>query len=367
MDELSKSIQNLSEGDVTQIIRSAGIVGAGGAGFPTYKKWSNLEDVDNLLINLQESEPIFYSDKNLVSSNPESFQKFFQWVLDNFFESVVIGSKEKYRDEWIKKLEQLTDGSIYLHDDLPIDLEEDSGVIFGYTHDVYDFSRDFSLLRVLTGVDVYPNLPTEHGWITQNTETVYNIYKAIFEGKPVTEKFVHINGNTPMHRCLKAPIGTPTKDLLKEAGVETEALKQDQILLEGGPGWCSALENKLAEYGLSKRTNGLLVMDRKIVEEGRAKNEENRINILDKYEWSKKNHEKQPENIQPDIVRIPLLSNPHYRGKVQSSQPIVDSGDRVEKEQVIAIPNSNGISIPQHASIDGVVEEVTSSHITIEK
>ena len=367
MDGVSKDVQNLSAEDVTQIIRSAGIVGAGGAGFPTYKKWSNLEDVDHLLMNLQESEPIFYSDKHLISSYPEDYRKLFEWVLDNFFEMVVVGSKEKYRDEWTDNLEELTDGSIYLHDDLPIDLEEDSGVIFGYTHDVYDFSRDFSLLRVLTEVDVYPDLPTEHGWITQNTETVHNIYRAIFEGEPVTEKYVHVNGNTPMHRCLKAPIGTPAEDLLKEAGVDTEALSQNQIVLEGGPGWCSTLEKTPSEFGLSKRTNGLLVMSRTTVEEGDVEGEENRINLLEAHDWSTKDHQKQPEELEPDHVKIPLLSNPHYRGKVQSSQPIVDTGDMVEKGQVIAIPNSNGVSIPQHASIDGVVEEVTSSHITIER
>ncbi len=356
---------DLGDEDLTQLIRSAGIVGAGGAGFPTYVKWSNLGELEYLLVNLQESEPIFYSDKYLAKKHADSFTKFFEWLLENYFEKIVIGSKTKYREKWTEKLEKNTQGKVYLHDDLPIDLDNENKIIFSYTHDVFDFSRDFALLRLISGKKIYPDLPVEHGWITNNAETIFNIYKAVFENEPVTEKYVHVDGNTPMHRCIKAPIGTPAKDLIKAAGVDPEALKKDQILLEGGPGWCSKLNYDPDKFGLSKRTNGLLVMNKKSMKERLSNSKEKRINLLNERDWKRKTHEEEPEDINPDYVKIPLLSNLNYRGKVQSSQPIVSPGEKVEKGQVIAIPNSNGISIPQHSSIDGKVRNITTNHIVI--
>ncbi len=367
MNEKNKEIEELDKEDLHQIIRSAGIVGAGGAGFPSYVKWSDLENIQSLLMNLQESEPIFYSDKGLAKSNPEAFQNLFDLLLDLVFDTIIIGSKEKYRNKWTDNLEKATEGTIYLPEDLPVDQEKESGVVFAYTEDVYDYSEEYSLLKVTTDTKISPDLPTEHGWITHNTETIYNIYRAIFEKKPVTKKYVHIDGNTPMHRCLHAPIGTPAKDLLKEAGVDINKLKKDQILLEGGPGWCSKIGGKESEFSLTKRTNGLLVMDKKTAEEGRIKHEEERINILRERDWKRRDHEKGPAKIEPEFVKIPLISNPSYKGKVHLSEPIVNPGDEVSEGEVIAIPNSEGISVPQHASIDGKVRNVTDNHIIINR
>lgn len=367
MSEKAGELKDLDKSDIPQIIRSAGVVGAGGAGFPSYVKWSNLDDIQYLLMNLQESEPIFYSDKGLVKSNPEAFRKLFDLLLDLVFDTIVVGSKEKYRENWTRGLEKATDGSIYLPDDLPVDIKKESGVVFAYTEDVYDYSEEYSLLKVTTGTKISPDLPIEHGWISHNTETIYNIFRAIFERKPVTKKFVHIDGNTPMHRCIHAPIGTPAKDLLEAAGVNINALKKDQILLEGGPGWCSEIKEDFSEFGISKRTNGLLVTDKKIARENRTQEEEERINLLRTRDWKRKDHEKGPAKIEPEFVRIPLISNPSHKGKVHLSEPIVSAGDNVTEGQVIAIPNSKDISIPQHASIDGKVRNVTDTHIIINR
>lgn len=318
-------------------------------------------------MNLQESEPIFYTDKNLVKSNPEAFQQLFNLLLDLFLDVIVVGSKEKYRKKWTDNLEEVTDSPIYLPDDLPIDMEKETGIVFAYTEDIYHYSEEYSLLKITTDTKISPDLPTKHGWITHNTETIYNIYQAIFNKTPVTKKYVHIDGNTPMHRCIHAPIGTPAKDLLKTAGVNINALKKDQILLQGGPGWCSKIKTKASEFGLTKRTNGLLVMDKKTAKEGKVKGEERRINLLKTRDWKRRDHEKEPTTIEPEFVRIPLISNPHYKEKVQKSKPIVKTEDKVTKGQVIAIPNSKGISVPQHASISGKVKNITDNHIIIDR
>ncbi len=363
----SKQKTQITSDQISQTIRSAGIAGAGGAGFPSYAKWSDLEKIQYLLVNLQESEPILYSDKWLVKENPESFKKLFKLLLNLVFDVVVIGTKEKYRKNWLKHLENVTDSSIYLPDDLPLDVESETGVTIAYTEDVYQHSEELPLLKVTTGTIVSPDLPTEHGWITHNTETIYNIYRALFEGAPMTKKYVTVGGDTPRHRCLEAPIGTTIPYLLETAGLNFEDMEKSQILLEGGPGWCSRIEENPLQFGVSKRTNAVMVMDRKTVEEHRMENEEVRINLLDARNWEKEEHEKEPTEIKPDKVRIPLITNPALQGTVKPSEPIVSSGDYVGEGEVIATPYPEGISIPQHASIDGKIVNVSKNYIVIER
>ena len=69
----------------------------------------------------------------------------------------------------------------------------------------------------------------------------------------------------------------------------------------------------------------------------------------------------------PDHVRVPLITNTNYRGVVHPSVPVIEAGDVVTEGELIASPAADGISNAQHASIDGVVTEVTDEHVTIEQ
>lgn len=82
------------------------------------------------------------------------------------------------------------------------------------------------------------DLPTDHGWIVQNTETLYNIGRALIDETAVTRKYVHVDGATPQHRCLEVPVGTPANVLLEAAGIDRGSRSSDRVLADGGPGWC---------------------------------------------------------------------------------------------------------------------------------
>jgi electron transport complex protein RnfC len=349
------------------VLRDAGVAGAGGAGFPSAVKWEQLTDVHSLLVNHQESEPDYYSDKWLVDEHADEFAAFLEGLLDTgTFERIVVGTKAKYREEWTIAFEEATDATIYESGELPIDLDkEDAEVLFAYTDDMYDFSEEQILLMVTVGERIGRDLPTEHGWIVHNTETLWNAYRALAHGEPVTRKFVHVDGDTPRHRCLDVPVGTTAADLLEAADLPLADLPTDAVLADGGPGWCYEIEEAPEEFGTRKRTNAVLVLDRKVVKEHTE--QEGRINVLDQRDWHDREHETKPTTLEPDFVRIPLITNAAYEGLETPAEPTVDPGDSVAVGDVIAEHVEGEISETQHASIGGEVVNVTDTHIEISR
>lgn len=346
-------------------IREAGVAGAGGAGFPTYAKWEQLDEVDAILMNHEESEPNYYSDKWLVREHADVYADLFDQLLETSVGTIVVGGKEDYRDAWMDPLEEATGGAVYGKDDLPVAVDDELGVVFAYTDDVYDFSEEQVLLMIAVGERIGRDLPTDHGWLVQNSESMYNIARALDEGTPVTRKYVHVDGDTPRHRCLDVPVGTTGATLLDEAGLDADELDAEAVLADGGPGWCYEIDESPAAFGVRKRTNAVLVLGREEVDEHTEL--EDRINVLEARDWHDREHETRPMRVDPDRVRIPLITNAAYDGLVSPSRPTVTVGDAVTAGDVIADPAPDAISIPQHASIDGEVAAVTETHVVIER
>ncbi len=357
-------LERTSVPEITTTIRNAGIGGAGGAGFPSYAKWERVEEVDSLLINHQESEPNFFVDKWLGQTHTAALATLFDALLDRLFDVIVVAAKEVDRNEYTSELEAATDATVYLPEELPVD-DAETGVVFAYTDDRYEYGMESVLLRLVDGTIIRDDLPMDHGWIVQNTESIYNMYRTFTEGTPVTHKYLHVDGEVPRHRFLRAPIGTPATELLRAAGRPVTELPADAVLADGGPGWCFLIDEPPDRFGIRKRTNCLLVIDEETATEQTLG--EDRINILTEYDHSKQEMETEPTaTIDPDYVRIPLITNTAFQGIVEPSHPIVEPGDYVETGQMIATPNSMGISIPQHASIDGTVTDVSERCIEIE-
>lgn len=344
---------------IATTIRNAGVSGAGGAGFPTHAKWRRLDDADHLLVNHQESEPIYYMDRWLGRERAGAFAALFEALLDSAFETVVVTPKLKNRG-WTRPLEAMTDATVYRPEDLPIDPDDESGVVFAYTEDRYKYGMESVLLNVVAGTVVGSDLPMDKGWIVQNTETLWNVYRALDRGQPTTRTFVHVAGNVPRHRFLDVPIGTPAADLLDAAGRPIGSLSDAEVLLHGGPGWSFRTDGTPDEFRVSKRTNGILVLDAETV----AANTygDGRIDVLDARDWDG-DHETAPTTLDPDAVGVPLASNPAI-GPVSPGDPLVSPGDRVARRDMIAAPG-DGISNAHHAPIDGIVTDVTERRIDI--
>lgn len=348
--------------ELVEAIRSEGVAGAGGAGFPAYAKWKQLENVDYFLMNHQESEPGFYGDKWLGRTHPELFASLFDLLLDHL-DCVVIGAKATDR-EWCKPLEEATDATVYPPSELPVDPTTERGnIVFAYTPPKYSFSEEQMLLMAVARLDIGTDLPTDHGWLVHNTESTANIARALDDGTPVTHKLVHIYGETPRHRLLCAPVGTTVPNLLAAAGTDPHILDK-HLLADGGPGWCYAVDTP-ETFGVRKRTNALLVLDESLARE--HEHEDGRINVREARDWGKPaDHETTPMTIEVDEVRVPLITNQAYTGLVNPSIPTVEVGDSVKKGERVARPD-DGISIPQHTPIDGAVTEITELHVIVER
>jgi Na+-translocating ferredoxin:NAD+ oxidoreductase RnfC subunit len=351
---------------IPERLYEAGVAGAGGAGFPSGAKWENLDDAHSLLVNHQESEPDYYSDKWLGQQKAEEFAEFFDAMLDaGLFERIVVGTKSKYRGKWTDEFEEACDADVYLEEDLPADVEDLEGVVFAYTGEMYDFSEEQVLLMVTVGERIGRDLPTEHGWLVHNTETLWNVRNALLDGTPVTRKYAHVDGDTPKHRCLDVPLGTRASDLLTAADIPPADLPEDAVLADGGPGWSYEIEEAPEEFGTRKRTNAVLVLDEETVEE--YTEQEGRINVLEERDWNDREHETTPAELEPDSVRIPLISNTAYTGLAEPADPIVEAGDEVETGDLVAERDPDAISNNQHASVDGVVADVTDTHVVIDR
>lgn len=345
-------------------LQTAGVDGAGGAGFPAYAKWERLDEVRWLLMNHQESEPNFFIDKYLGKAAATEFAAFFESMLaEGVFEGVVIAAKEKDRETWLADLETATDATVFLPDALPIPEADRQGVIIAYTDDRYEYGMESVLLRLVADVTMGTKLPMDFGWVVQNTESLLNVIRALDDGTPVTEKYVQVDGEQVRHRFLLAPVGTPAEALLAAAGVDLDDLGELTILADGGPGWCFAIDDPAA-WGLRKRTNCLLVLDREQAEANTLGDE--RINVLRPYlDEGVRTYEREPTRITPETVRVPLVSNPSLAGIVNPAVPVVAVGDAVETGQLIARPAETGFSTAVHASIDGVVAAVEPDHVEI--
>ena len=356
----------LDPDEIPKQLYEAGVAGAGGAGFPSAAKWENLDDVHSLMVNHQESEPNYYADKWLAKEHAEEFADFFDTMLNaGLFERIVVGTKEKYRGEWTDEFEAACDADVYMQADLPADLDELEGVVFCYTGDTYDFSEEQVLLMVTVGERIGRDLPTDHGWLVHNTETLWNVRNALVDGTPVTRKYVHVDGDTERHRCLDIPLGTTAADLLEAADSPAASLPDGAALTDGGPGWSYRIEEPPEEFGTRKRTNAVLVLDEETVEE--YTEQEGRINVLDERDWHDREHKTTPADLEPERVRIPLITNAAYEGLVAPSEPVVEPGDDISVGDVIAERVPGEISNNQHASIDSTVVDVTDTHIVLER
>lgn len=358
-------VDALRNKSLAEIIKEGGIVGAGGAGFPTYVKYSKPQPY--LLTNAQESEPGYFIDKYLHKAHADKFTKLYHFLLDWGIKKVLVAPKYKDR-EWFLPLEQETEGRVFdCRGKNPINPDDyEESIFFTYTDDNYTFGKEQATLLVTTGVRLAArDLPGNHGYIVNNSETLYNMYRLLFEGKPVTSKFVHIYGETPQHIFTEVPIGTMLVDLLLEAGTGIDEVEsKGYVIVDGGPGWFSIVDDP-RNYSITKRMNSLIVVDPNYVDLSRKD-----IRDLPKRQGyprrPKDEQEQQPRGLfEPNFVRVQLKDSAFEI--VKAAQPTVSVGDQVKTGDVIAAASNEGFSVPQHASINGTVTKITDKWIEIQK
>ena len=186
---------------VLQQIRDAGVVGAGGAGFPTYKKLDAA--VEHIIVNGAECEPLLYKDRETMLQAQELLFRGLEIMQALTGASIVtVAVKEKNAD---------------VIDAYESDLNKRGYKSLIY-RDVYPAGDEFVLVYEVTGQRVPPGgIPLAVGCVVDNVETIVNIALAV-DGNPVTEKYITIAGEVRNPQTTIVPVGMSICDCFELAG-----------------------------------------------------------------------------------------------------------------------------------------------------
>lgn len=225
--------------ELQKIVYDAGIVGAGGAGFPTHRKFS--DKVKQIIVNAAECEPLMMVDHHILEHHLQALVDTLNILIDTMgADEAIIGIKGK---------------NMHLLDSKIVSSLEGTRVHIKEIPDIYPAGDEVVLTYETTG-KIIPEgaIPVMVGVMVINVETVYNIHCAITRGEPVTQKYITIGGDTKEDITIKAPVGMKIKELLEAAGCGGLEGKE---IVNGGPmmGKLVDIENDV----VTKTTKGLLI------------------------------------------------------------------------------------------------------------
>lgn len=205
--------------DIINSVRAAGIVGAGGAGFPTHVKLN--ADVERVLGNGASCEPLLASDPYLMEQHPEPIFRGLNLVM---------------------KCTGATRGDLCLkgkHHQAMAALKETAGnggfegIELFELQDFYPAGDEQVLVyEVMKRVVPEGGIPLQVGGVVSNVETLLNITQAVDEGLPVTERYLTVTGEVERPMNVKVPIGTSVGQIISLAGGTTT---DDCKVVLGGP------------------------------------------------------------------------------------------------------------------------------------
>lgn len=225
-----------------QNVASAGVIGAGGAGFPTHVKLNT--QAEFVLLNGAECEPLLRVDQQLMAVHPEEV------ILGLLTAQKITGAKQA-----IIGIKESHPEVISVVRRTISEMGESDRVSVGVLPDVYPAGDEQVLVYELTGRIVPETaIPIAVGCVVMNAETAYNVYQAQ-QGIPVTEKYVTVTGDVPNPVTVKVPIGTPLAELFSLAG---RADLTGYQVINGGPMMGPLLTDQ--DRYVTKKTKGLVVL-----------------------------------------------------------------------------------------------------------
>lgn len=254
----TKSLSELTPKEIVALVREAGIVGMGGAGFPTHVKLSPPPEkkISHIIVNGAECEPFLTSDHRVMLETPEEIISGLEAVMKLFsLDKSYIGIEENKPDAIVSMREAAKR--------LP-------GISVLTLAKKYPQGAEKQLIYAITGKEVPSGgLPADVGCIVMNVDTVAEIARAI-AGKPLTRRVVTVAGG-----AVKSPanflvrVGTPFRHVLEEAGGLTEEPKK---IIMGGP--MMGIAGYSLDVPVVKGTSGILAFTE---EEASQRNESNCI------------------------------------------------------------------------------------------
>jgi electron transport complex protein RnfC len=215
-------VTTLSKEDIISKVKNAGIVGMGGAGFPTHVKLSPKEPdkIEYIICNCAECEPYLTTDYRRMIENPEELIAGMKIVLQLFDNAKGIFGIEDNKKDAIAKLKEL--------------VKDEPRIEVCALQTKYPQGGERQLIYACTGRAINSKmLPADAGCIVDNTETVYAIYQAVKLGIPLMKRLSAITGDAIAEPSnILYTIGTSYKELVEACG---GFKSEPEKLISGGP------------------------------------------------------------------------------------------------------------------------------------
>lgn len=232
------------QNDLISQVRDAGIVGEGGAGFPAHIKYDT--QVDMVIANGCECEPLLYSDQHIMAQHTEDIVLAMKAVMAvTGAQRGVIGIKAKYKTIGTA-FEKAISGT---------------GIELARLDNFYPAGDEQILIYEITGKTVPPlGLPKDQGIVVANVGSFFSVANAM-KNIPVTQKVVTVTGEVNQPGVINVPIGTPIKDCIEFCG---GFAVDDPVVIVGGPMMGRFLDDpeSMAAEVVTKTSGGLIVLPR---------------------------------------------------------------------------------------------------------
>ena len=245
-----KKLEELTRDEIRERVKAAGVVGMGGAGFPTNVKLTpkNPEAIDYIIVNGAECEPYLTSDYRRMLEESDKLVSGLKVALSLFDHAHGIIGIEDNKPEAIAAMQKAVAG--------------ESNMEVKVLKTKYPQGGERSLIYATTGRSINSSmLPADAGCIVHNVDTIYSIHMAVIEGKPLTKRIVTVTGDG-----VKNPgnfyvwLGMNYRQLLDAAG---GPVGEPEKYISGGPMMGFAMYS--LDVPVVKGSSSLLVMKEDIV------------------------------------------------------------------------------------------------------
>jgi electron transport complex protein RnfC len=252
-ERTDEEIKKLTHKDFVSIAHDAGLVGLGGAAFPSYIKLDTTEEIKVVVANGAECEPYLISDYKFMDEYPEKVILGLSYVMQavNAPEGV-IAIKRKHKalilkmEEELKKFPELN-------------------IRIAKIKDFYPAGWEILTVKSATGIKVpQGTIMAKSGVLNFNSTTLGSFYEAVKYGRPLLHRFFTIAGDGIKNMTFKIRLGTPVRELIQRAGgyLNPEIPK---VLVLGGPMMGTNTTND--DIVITDTTTSLLVFNEEVVKE----------------------------------------------------------------------------------------------------
>ena len=231
--------ENASAEELLEFTKNSGLVGLGGAGFPTYVKYLKPEVINTILINAVECEPYITADYKLVMNDPKHLidgAKIMKKMANAQHAYICI---KKNHPDMIDIVKQAAQGS-------DIEVKE--------VPNVYPMGWERVLVREVMKKE-YDKLPSEAGVIVNNAGTAIELARMMEYGEAIANKIVTVSGEAVKRPInVRVPVGMPVKEIFEQTGFNTDSVR----LMAGGPMMGKVIPNDM--FVIDRAMNALTIL-----------------------------------------------------------------------------------------------------------